>query len=193
MTSEPGRFIPLEDALRSFQATAEEIRAECQAGRVRAFFASPDEVLGLHVCVDDMRKNFKESTPAAETEKRSRFGSIVRWTAAAGGAGAVGWVGEEAVKAAWGFLRDHVFRSMPEPVPPVAAQREVQVSPHPPRIDRAALAGRDYCTREIAGGGSESPRQAGGHTPQAAPPGGGGRTGGFTTREGGAGGGFRMR
>ncbi|MBK7878885.1 MAG: hypothetical protein IPJ77_24770 [Planctomycetes bacterium] len=93
MTNEQGRFIPLEDALRSFQATADEVRAACHAKQVRAFYASDNELLGIHVCVEDMRKRFKEITPASETERRSRFGTVVRWAATAAGAGAAGWAG----------------------------------------------------------------------------------------------------
>jgi hypothetical protein len=198
MTSEQGRFIPLEDALRSFQTTADDVRAACQAKLVRAFYASQDELLGIHVCVEDMRKRFKEITPAAETERRSRFGTVVRWVTAAAGAGAVGWAGEEGVKAAWSFLCEHVFRSLPEPTPQSPRESTVGETPSPETSDRSMTHGRNYFTREGAGPGARTTSLGGGggtshRTPGNPGPGADPGTGGYTTRDGGSSRGRRTR
>jgi len=198
MTSDrEGHFLWLAEALTRFKATEAEVLAHCKAGRIAAVYVSEEGPNGIRVCVEDMRKLFEETGDPEETNKRSAFGKVVRGTAVVAGAAAVEKLVEvawPAIGQAWSFLAEHVFRSLPAPVPREAQDAARLPSSRMPS-DRAMSPGRDYVTREEPGPGTRTTGLGGraGPTPGTSGAPGGDSRGGYTTRDGGAGSGWRTR
>lgn len=208
-----GRFLVLDDAVRLFNASREEIREACQERRVRAVYLAENDENAIRVCLEDLREHFEETSEPEKANKLARWGKLVaKGTATVIGAKAVDMVTDGALEHAWEFLSGFIFRSLPAPSRSApestesAIAEETDLRPPTTVRDRAIRPGRDYRTRQGAStravtrqgdSGGRVTRQGGGGPTRSGGGDGssrsGGGSGGGARRDGGMGGGFRTR